>query len=163
MHPTTHSMKCAWPNNGGHLRIHILICISKDWVILPRRHSYYIILWLALTIRHLPSLIHCLYSIQINQKVTMKHVLEMWIPTKRYINIIISMLYLWTTCYSQGWSICSSDYWVGWSTWLYSLDSLHKSYERVEMDMRELVLYKLIQAIRHVAARVNGIYTDDMI
>ena len=38
-----------------------------------------------------------------------------------------------------------------------------KSYERVEMDMRELVLHKLIQGNTHVAARVNGIYSDDMI
>ena len=37
-----------------------------------------------------------------------------------------------------------------------------KSYERIEMDVRELVLYKLIQGNTHVAARVNGIYSDDM-
>jgi len=34
-----------------------------------------------------------------------------------------------------------------------------KSYERVEMDMRELVLHKLIQGNTHVAARVMA-YTQ---
>ena len=38
-----------------------------------------------------------------------------------------------------------------------------KSYERVEMDMRVLVLHRLIQGNTHVAARVNGICSDDMI
>ena len=45
---------------------------------------------------------------------------------------------------------------------MWSRFSSIKSYERVEMDMRELVLYKLIQGNTHVAARVN-IYSDDMI
>jgi len=31
------------------------------------------------------------------------------------------------------------------------------------MDMRELVLHKLIQGNTHVTPRVNGIYSDNMI
>ena len=78
---------------------------------------------------------------------------------QKIYNLIILMLYLWTTCHSQGWSIYSWDYWVGWSTKLCGLDLVQssiKSYERVEMDMRELVLHRLIQGNTHVAARVNG-------
>jgi len=37
-----------------------------------------------------------------------------------------------------------------------------KGYERVEMDMG-VVLHRLIQGNTHVAARVNGIYSDDII
>jgi len=43
-------------------------------------------------------------------------------------------------------------YLVMWSRFFTSI----KSYERVEMDMRELVLHKLIQGNTHVAARVNS-------
>ena len=46
---------------------------------------------------------------------------------------------------------------------MWSRFSSIKSYERVEMDMRVLVLHKLIHGNTHVAARVNGIYSDDMI
>jgi len=38
-----------------------------------------------------------------------------------------------------------------------------ESNERVEMDIGVLVIYRLIQGNTHGAARVNGIYPDDII
>jgi len=43
---------------------------------------------------------------------------------------------------------------------MWSRFSSIKSYEGVEMDMRVLLSHKLIQGNTHVAARVNGIYSD---
>src|SRR5882724_6160335 len=66
---------------------HILICISKTQLYLQGDYyiAYHIILFIGTNYTPYHQLIHCLYSIQINQRVTMKHVLNMWIPTKRYI------------------------------------------------------------------------------
>jgi len=47
--------------------------------------AYYIILFIGTNYTLYHELMHWLYTIQINQKVIMKHVPNMWIPTKRYI------------------------------------------------------------------------------
>jgi len=46
--------------------------------------AYHIILFIGTNYTLYHQLIHCL-TIQINQKVTMEHDLNMWTPTKRYI------------------------------------------------------------------------------
>src|SRR5882724_1636164 len=66
---------------------HTLICISKTHTCLQGDYyiAYHIILFISTNYTLYHQLIHCLYTIQINQNVTMKHVLNLWIPTKRYI------------------------------------------------------------------------------
>ena len=65
---------------------HTLICISKTHSYLQGDYiDYHIISFIATNHTLYHQLIHSLYTIQINQKVIMKHVLNMWIPTKRYI------------------------------------------------------------------------------
>ena len=67
---------------------HTLICISKTHSYLQGDYyiAYNIILFIGTNYTLYHQLIHCLYTIQINQKVTMENVLNMWTPTKRYIS-----------------------------------------------------------------------------
>ena len=78
---------------------HILICISKTHSYLKGDYhiAYHIILFIGTNYTLYHQLTHCLYTIQVNQKVTMKHVLNMWIPTKRYIILSYQLNYMLLT------------------------------------------------------------------
>src|SRR5882724_209041 len=66
---------------------HTLICISNTHSYLQGDYyiAYYIILIIGTNHTLYHKLIHCLYTIPINQKVTMRYVLNMGIPTRRYL------------------------------------------------------------------------------
>src|SRR5882724_3993432 len=80
-----------WYKVGVYMEVirgsHTLICISNTHSYLQGDYyiAYYIILIIGTNHTLYHQLIHCLYTIPINQKVTMRYVLNMGIPTRRYL------------------------------------------------------------------------------